>query len=231
MGRPGRPGFVQWSGRTTDREGGEAWALVVDLSASKPRRLTVLGSGTSTGVPVIGCDCAVCRSDDPRNQRTRSQRPGPAPAGGNLLIDTSPEMRLQLVRERVGPGPRDRLHPPPRRPPLRPRRRPDVPQASSAGRCRSTAKRETEETIRRVFHYAFEERARSFPSGGVPKIDVRADRAGRPVRGPRADDPADPARPRPVPGPGVPDRRPGLLHGRQLDPRGELAAPAKGSTP
>ena len=80
---------------------GEAGALVADLSTPKGRRLIVLGSGTSTGVPVIGCDCPVCQSDDPRNKRTRSSVLVQLPLG-NLLIDTSPEMRLQLVRERVG---------------------------------------------------------------------------------------------------------------------------------
>ena len=66
-----------------------------------PRRLIVLGSGTSTGVPVLGCDCAVCRSPDPRNARTRASVLLELP-GGNVLFDTTPEMRLQLLRERVG---------------------------------------------------------------------------------------------------------------------------------
>lgn len=60
-----------------------------------------MGTGTSVGVPVIGCDCAVCTSDDPRNQRTRTSVLVRAPEG-NLLIDTPPELRLQLIRERVG---------------------------------------------------------------------------------------------------------------------------------
>lgn len=58
--------------------------------------VTFLGTGTSMGVPIIGCKCAVCNSDDPRNRRTRSsiwirynQR--------NILIDTAPEMRLQAL--------------------------------------------------------------------------------------------------------------------------------------
>ncbi len=59
-----------------------------------------LGTGTSHGVPVIGCDCAVCRSPDPRNQRTRSSILIRAD-GLNLLVDTAPELRLQAVRERL----------------------------------------------------------------------------------------------------------------------------------
>jgi phosphoribosyl 1,2-cyclic phosphate phosphodiesterase len=59
-------------------------------------RLVVLGSGTSFGVPVLGCDCAVCRSGDPRDRRTRVAAVVEE-AGTGLLIDTPPEVRLQLV--------------------------------------------------------------------------------------------------------------------------------------
>ncbi len=60
-------------------------------------RLTVLGSGTSFGVPVIGCHCPVCTSGDPRDRRTRSSAVIESDEGSRLLIDTSPELRLQLV--------------------------------------------------------------------------------------------------------------------------------------
>ena len=56
--------------------------------------LTVLGSGTSTGVPVLGCRCAVCRSALPQNQRTRCSallRWG----GRSVLIDTATDFRQQ----------------------------------------------------------------------------------------------------------------------------------------
>ena len=52
------------------------------------------------GVPVIGCSCAVCRSTHPRNHRTRPSVVLSLP-GGNLLVDTTPELRLQLLRENV----------------------------------------------------------------------------------------------------------------------------------
>jgi phosphoribosyl 1,2-cyclic phosphate phosphodiesterase len=65
-----------------------------------PRRFTMLGSGTSSGVPVIGCDCAVCRSTDPRNRRTRAGILLELP-GGNLVIDTSPDFREQALRHRI----------------------------------------------------------------------------------------------------------------------------------
>jgi phosphoribosyl 1,2-cyclic phosphate phosphodiesterase len=59
-------------------------------------RLTFLGTGTSFGVPQIGCECAVCRSTDPRDKRTRV---GAVVESGstNLLIDTPTELRLQLI--------------------------------------------------------------------------------------------------------------------------------------
>lgn len=63
-------------------------------------RLTLLGTGTSTGIPQIGCDCAVCLSDDPRDHRTRCAALIES-EGMTLLIDTPPELRLQLIGARV----------------------------------------------------------------------------------------------------------------------------------
>lgn len=60
-------------------------------------RLTFLGTGTSFGVPQIGCGCAVCRSPDPRDKRTRCGAVIETDDGTRLLIDTPPELRLQLV--------------------------------------------------------------------------------------------------------------------------------------
>jgi phosphoribosyl 1,2-cyclic phosphate phosphodiesterase len=60
-------------------------------------KLTFLGTGTSFGVPQIGCNCAVCRSPDPRDRRTRSGAVVETEAGARLLIDTPPELRLQLT--------------------------------------------------------------------------------------------------------------------------------------
>lgn len=59
-------------------------------------RLTFLGTGTSFGVPQIGCACRVCRSGDPRDRRTRSGALVEV-AGRRILIDTPPELRLQLL--------------------------------------------------------------------------------------------------------------------------------------
>jgi phosphoribosyl 1,2-cyclic phosphate phosphodiesterase len=59
--------------------------------------ITVLGSGTSVGVPTIGCDCKVCRSEDPRDQRLRPSILV-SYAGRNVLIDSGPDFRQQALR-------------------------------------------------------------------------------------------------------------------------------------
>jgi phosphoribosyl 1,2-cyclic phosphate phosphodiesterase len=59
-------------------------------------RVRFLGTGTSFGVPVIGCDCAVCRSEDPRDKRTRHSMLL-SEGRSRLLVDTPPESRLQLI--------------------------------------------------------------------------------------------------------------------------------------
>jgi phosphoribosyl 1,2-cyclic phosphate phosphodiesterase len=63
--------------------------------------MILLGTGTSVGVPMIGCGCEVCTSSDPHDNRTRCSVLVGLP-GGNLLIDTSPDLRAQLLREHVG---------------------------------------------------------------------------------------------------------------------------------
>lgn len=73
-------------------------------------KVTVLGSGTSHGVPSIGCDCAVCHSSDPRDRRSRPsiliEVPSPDPAAGHsavalaarcILVDTSTDLRAQAL--------------------------------------------------------------------------------------------------------------------------------------
>ncbi len=63
-------------------------------------RLTVLGSGTSMGVPTIGCDCAVCQSSDPKDRRTRPSILIEF-ADKTVLIDTTPDFRQQAIREGI----------------------------------------------------------------------------------------------------------------------------------
>jgi len=62
-------------------------------------RVVILGSSTSYGVPVIGCRCATCTSTDPHNKRTRASAYVETDEGVHLLIDSGPEMRLQMLRE------------------------------------------------------------------------------------------------------------------------------------
>lgn len=63
-------------------------------------QLTFLGTGTSQGVPIIGCDCAVCRSHDTRNWRTRTSALINV-YGKNILIDTGPDFRTQALRTKI----------------------------------------------------------------------------------------------------------------------------------
>lgn len=120
---------------------------------------------------MIGCGCEVCTGGDPRNFRTRSSVVLGLP-GGNLLIDTTPELRIQLLREKIGRidevaithehadhlfGLDDlRIFP------LFMQR--DVPVHCTA---------EVEQRIRSVFSYAFDPVARQFPAGGVPQLEFQ----------------------------------------------------------
>ncbi len=181
----------------------------MELLATAPRRLVFLGSGTSTGVPVFGCDCAVCTSEDPRNQRLRPSVLLAFPLG-NLLIDTTPEMRLQLLRAKVRKvdaiaythnhadhlfGLDDaRLFP-----------------KYLGGRCRSTARTETEASIRLGLPLRVCREGNDVATGACPQAPVRAGRARGAVSGARARGDAAPPGARPVPGSRVSDRQPGIL--------------------
>lgn len=131
-------------------------------------RITVLGSGTSSGVPTIGCTCEVCQSTDPRDQRTRPSilvRYG----GHNVVIDTSPDFRAQVLRAKL-----DRLdaivytHAHADHilglddiRPFNYRQKSPTPLYATP---------ETLEVIQRVFSYAFSEAA---TQSTVPKLDLR----------------------------------------------------------
>jgi phosphoribosyl 1,2-cyclic phosphate phosphodiesterase len=68
------------------------------INLTNPAHLLFLGTGTSHGVPMIGCDCAVCRSSDPRNRRSRPSVYLTLPDNTRVLIDTSPDLREQALR-------------------------------------------------------------------------------------------------------------------------------------
>ena len=63
-------------------------------------KITFLGTGTSQGVPVIGCQCSVCQSDDVRDKRLRSSVLI-THKGKQFVIDTGPDFRQQMLREKV----------------------------------------------------------------------------------------------------------------------------------
>ena len=62
--------------------------------------ITILGCGTSTGVPMVGCNCSVCSSTDPRDKRTRTSILVRTD-GKYILVDTSPDLRRQAIREKI----------------------------------------------------------------------------------------------------------------------------------
>ena len=65
-----------------------------------PLKITFLGTGTSSGVPLIGCDCAICTSADPKDNRLRSSILVES-ATTTLVVDTGPDFRYQMLREKV----------------------------------------------------------------------------------------------------------------------------------
>ena len=129
--------------------------------------LTVLGSGTSLGVPTIGCRCRVCLSMDPRDKRTRPSLLVQY-GGRNVVIDTTPDFRFQALR--AGLSRLDAVlftHPHADHilglDDIRPfnfHKNAVVPIYGS---------RKTIESIRRTFHYIFGGNA---PFGGVPQVAV-----------------------------------------------------------
>src|ERR1700724_578695 len=118
-------------------------------------KITVLGSGTSVGVPTIGCYCEVCTSPDPRDRRLRPSILI-SYGGRNVLIDTTPDFRTQALRagiERIDAilfthSHADHILGLDDVRPLNYRQRQAIP---------IYAKEETLAAIQRVFRYAFDE--------------------------------------------------------------------------
>lgn len=72
--------------------------MTIKNNATTMLKLTILGSGTSCGIPVIGCDCPVCTSTDPRDKRLRTSALIETSEGGKILIDCGPDFRQQMLR-------------------------------------------------------------------------------------------------------------------------------------
>ena len=64
-------------------------------------KLLLMGTGTSHGIPVIGCDCAVCKSTDKRDKRLRASAFFTTDAGTNILIDVGPDFRMQALEHNI----------------------------------------------------------------------------------------------------------------------------------
>ena len=64
-------------------------------------QIVMLGDASSAGTPVIGCSCTTCRSENPRNKRTRCSALVTLPTGEAILIDTGPDLRQQALRENM----------------------------------------------------------------------------------------------------------------------------------
>src|SRR5919112_1655831 len=143
-------------------------------------RLTFLGTGTSFGVPQVGCDCAVCRSADPRDQRSRSAALVDAD-GSTILIDTPPELRLQLLASRVSRV--DAV--------LYTHEHADHTNGIDDLRIFSVRQRrslpifgppETMERLRSGFRYIFDESVQAYAGTSKPSLDLHGIEPGRPVQ-------------------------------------------------
>lgn len=130
-------------------------------------KITVLGSGTSSGIPLIGCECAVCTSTDPRDSRLRPSVVI-SYSGHNVLIDSSTDFRTQALRSRLESvdailfthSHADHIMGLDDVRPFNFKHRKRIPIYSAA---------DTIETLRRVFHYIFDDRAHvTF----VPQLDT-----------------------------------------------------------
>jgi phosphoribosyl 1,2-cyclic phosphate phosphodiesterase len=134
--------------------------------------LTVLGSGTSMGVPTIGCDCAVCNSSDSHDRRLR-----PSVMvewdGHTVLIDTTPDFREQAIRERIRRidavlythGHADHILGLDDVRPL------SFPRVTGGGKIPLYASDNTAQVLRHVFRYIFEA---DYKYGGLAQVELRS---------------------------------------------------------
>ena len=133
--------------------------------------LTVLGSGTSMGVPTVGCTCAVCRSSDPRDRRLRPSIMVQWDSR-TVLIDTSPDFREQAIREQIRRidavlythGHADHILGLDDIRPL------SFPRVTGGGKIPLYASEKTAKVIQGVFRYIFEG---AYKYGGLAQVEIR----------------------------------------------------------
>jgi phosphoribosyl 1,2-cyclic phosphate phosphodiesterase len=133
-------------------------------------RLTILGSGTSHGVPMIGCTCEVCRSDDPQDKRLRPSIYLEVEGGPAILVDTSTDLRQQALAfgvNRVDAIVMTHSHADHIMGMDEVRRF----NALKGGPIPVYAAPATAGDLRRIFHYVFEPPSQK--GGGIPQIDLR----------------------------------------------------------
>ena len=140
-------------------------------------KVTVLGSGTSHGVPMIGCTCDTCRSSDPRDRRLRPSIHLALDSGASILVDTSTDLRQQALTYGVTRvdailfthSHADHIMG------LDEVRRFNMMQRAAIPAYADTR---TTQDLRRTFHYIFDPPQE--PGGGIPQIELR------PIEGPFA---------------------------------------------
>ena len=143
-------------------------------------RLTFLGTGTSFGVPQIGCQCAVCRSTDPRDKRTRSGAVLEA-NGSTILIDSPPELRLQLLRRRYLPLSM-RWFTPTSTPTTSTESMISVFSRRRASRFHSMDPTETLERLRASFNYIFDDSVRPYEGTSKPRLAMHETEPNEAIR-------------------------------------------------
>lgn len=132
--------------------------------------LTVLGSGTSMGVPTIGCTCDVCKSKDPHDYRTRPSIMVEWDRN-RVLIDTTPDFREQAIREGIDRldavlythGHADHIL---GLDDLRPL---SFPRVTGGGKLPLYANKNTARVLRSVFKYVFEN---NYKYGGIAQVEL-----------------------------------------------------------
>jgi phosphoribosyl 1,2-cyclic phosphate phosphodiesterase len=134
-------------------------------------KITILGSGTSTGVPILGCNCGICQSTDTRNKRLRTSALIEFSSGKKLLIDASPDLRTQLLFNKISHvdaaiithDHADHTHGLDDLRPFSFVSKEDIPIFTDAGTAKS---------LRKKFSYIFERDQKPILGGGIPLLKI-----------------------------------------------------------